>query len=390
MNNDLLHILFSIRGQLQYPKFDQGELSGKISITPEVLSMLGDLSEENIVEDSLNIDGKTLPLKKISPQLLPKISDVIIFTKNLPNARYYESFNDFITKNLASKPNVEFGIYRINYISTGSIKPEKYRNYETILSFISILESLSDYVDHDVDGSKELIFFHKKKLSFPINYNETDLRDIPYLPQLKEQLESAHDKDERVSIFKSELITSLIDVPVESRFQNLLATLNSLYDNYLKSHLLYLEKFSYHDLKTEVDRDKLDFTKKIYAVVNDIQSKLIAVPAAYLLVLSQFDFTGQSKWKNLLISIGSILFAVLLETLLSNQFGVLKFIKSEIEHFKNELSNKDTKINLSDFVNSFGDLNRTMRRQRIYLWIFRVITWLVPITSVFMFFKFKT
>jgi len=389
MNNELLHTLFSVRAQMQNPKFDMGELSGSITVTPELLPMLEVLSEENVVEDSIVIDGKTLSLKKAAAQTLPRTTDLIIFTKNLPNARYYEGLNDFVVKNLVSKPEVQFGIYRINYISDSDTKPEKFSNYETILSFISLLDSLSDYSNEEIDGSKELIFFHKKKLSFAISYNEKDLRDIPYLAQLKEQMEFAHDREERASIFKSELITSLIDIPTESRFQNLLATLDNLYDSYLKSHLLYLEKFSYHDLKSEVDKDKLDFTKKIYAVVNDIQSKLIAVPAAYLLVLSQFDFTGQGKWKNLLISIGSVLFAILLETLLRNQFSVLKFIKLEIEHFKNELSNKDTKLNLSDFLTSFGDLNLIIRKQHVYLWIFRVISWLVPITSVFMYFKFQ-
>ena len=47
-----------------------------------------------------------------------------------------------------------------------------------------------------------------------------------------------------------------------------------------------LKKFSYHDLKNEVDEDILDYTKKIYSTVNDIQTKLIAVPAAYLLIFN--------------------------------------------------------------------------------------------------------
>jgi hypothetical protein len=162
-----------------------------------------------------------------------------------------------------------------------------------------------------------------------------------------------------------------------------------VYDNYLNSHLLYLEKFSYHDLKSAVDKDKLDYTKRIYATVNDIQSKLIALPAAFLLIFSQFDFTGAAAGKNLLILIASVIFSALLEILLQNQFGVLEYIKTEINHFTNQLRNKDTTVDLTEILKSFGDLDDNMGKQKIYLWIFRGAVWLVPLITLVLFFIYR-
>lgn len=389
MNNSILHSLFAVRKELNNPKYDKGEITGKLLLTSELVPMLEELADNNVIDDLIVIDGKSTSVKKIISTSLPLNIDVTLFTKNLQNAKYYETFNEFIIKNGVSEPDFNFGIYKLDYIHNVSVKPDSYLQYEDVLKLIYLLENISDFTKEDIDGTKELVFFHKKKLSLIIGYTENTIRRINYLDQLDSQFFNAHDRDERIAIFKSELISSLYDISIGDRFSHLLNTLDALYDNYLKSHLLYLEKFSYHDLKSEVDDDKLDFTKKIYGVVNDIQSKLIAVPAAYLLVLSTFDFTGQGFSKNLLITIGSILFAILLETLLSNQFGILAFIKKEISHFTNDLSNKDTKLDLSDFVKSFGDLDPVMNRQKCYLWVFRVIIWLVPVTSLIMLFQFN-
>ena len=222
-----------------------------------------------------------------------------------------------------------------------------------------------------------------------VQYNQNDLRRITFLNQLHTQLHEAHDKEERKSIFTSELISLLLPFPLQERFSKLLSSIDVVYDNYQKSHLLYLEKFSYHDLKSKVDKDKLEYTKKIYATVNDIQSKMIAVPAAFLLVLAQFDITDTWSLKNIIITIGAFLFSILLEVLLRNQFGVLHYVEREILQFQSELSNSVTSIDLSEFTKSFANLQSIANKQRVYLWIFRIIVWSVPLTAIILFFYKK-
>ncbi|MES1249554.1 MAG: hypothetical protein ABUL46_02675, partial [Chitinophaga rupis] len=98
----------------------------------------------------------------------------------------------------------------------------------------------------------------------------------------------------------------------------------------------------------------------------------------------QFDFTGASIVKNVLLAIGAVLFAILLEILLTNQFGVLKYIESEVKQVQQKLTNKDTSLDLTEFVASFGNLDKLSTRQRVYLWIFRGIVWSIPISTVIM------
>lgn len=392
MNNSILHILFRVRKGLSLSKHDRTEITGQLVVSVEMLEDLRSLSQHNIVEDHLIRDGASVPLHKITLSETETFSTtIVLYTHNLPGgSRYFERLHDFLDLNQHQSPNYEYCIFKPQYFSTDSHHPKEISQYHDLVALIGLLTKLADYVNENIGEAKELIFFQKKKLTIPIVYSQNNLRKIPYLNELSDQLNTAHDKEERKSILKNEIVLNLYETAETERFAKLLSLFDYIYDNYLKSHLLYLEKFSYHDLKSEVDKDKLEYTKRIYGTVNEIQTKLIAVPAAFLLVLSQFDFAGQFVYKNILIVIGAVLFSVLLEILLSNQFGVLSYIKKEIDHFKHQLSNRDTQVDLREFINSFADLDTIRKKQYRYLWVFRVVIWLVPIVSFAMLLIFSS
>ncbi len=384
-NQTVLDTVINIRQQLLQPRYDKGELNGYIVLSPVLITQLKTLAAAGITENVIAVNKESVAIEKISPGVAGETKvPVTLYTRNISPAGYYETVQELIEDNPYSYPAGIFYVQEIRFISTGPNVPPVIDNYKDVLRFIEVLSMLSDYVISNIGEPKELVFFNKRKLSILMQYNQNALRPVPYLDQLLLQLQAAHDNEERKRIFVAELISFLLSFSTAERFVKLLTSLDAVYDNYLKSHLLYLEKFSYHDLKSKVDKDKLEYTKKIYATVNDIQSKLIAVPAAFLLVLAQFDFTNKTGFKNILITIGALLFSILLEVLLSNQFGVLKYIETEILQFNGELKNADTSIDLSAFINSFYDLKKIANRQRTYLWIFRIIVWLVPLFSLIM------
>ncbi|MBN8877464.1 MAG: hypothetical protein J0I32_07955 [Sphingobacteriales bacterium] len=388
MSKSILYTFVDIQKQLSQYKFDKGEITGNLLLNRSNLEEIKELSKSEIVENFLIINGTTISLEHAISFLGAEVS-ITAYLRNIPDGFFYDSEADFIAKNKYYQPKEVFYIKSIDYYSDADVNQNLLNKVNDVHRFIRLMEEIADVVLEEADNTRVLILFQKRKILMPIIYNQNHLRAIPFLEDLEKQLCSSHDKEERISIFKSEIVTFLLEIPEGERFGKLITMLDIIYDNYLKSHLLYLEKFSYHDLKSEIDADKLEFTKKIYSTVNDIQTKLIAVPAAFLLILSQFDFTGESDTKNLLIVIASILFSGLLEILLRNQFGVLKYIEVEIKDLRNELSNKDTKLDLSEFVTSFADLQPLMDKQRCYLWIFRSIVWLVSLVSIFMFFCFK-
>lgn len=370
-------------------RYDKGDLSGELNIDVATITALSVLAAEGIMDDTINIGGALVPVEKIHPSDDGSMSaEVLLHTKKLKGALYYESGNEFIQDNQLAVPDVPFLIHEWDYCSEDEATNPNMFRHQSLIDFIELLGEIADFKKEDF-GELELVFFQKKKLSVVIKYGVGNLGKMDHLRDLIEQLNKAHDRFERISIFKNELVLQLLEIDEQARFPSLLSRFDLVYNNYLNSHLLYLEKFSYHDLKSAVDKDKLDYTKRIYATVNDIQSKLIALPAAFLLIFAQFDFTGAAAGKNLLILIASVIFSALLEILLRNQFGVLKYIKTEINHFTNQLRNKDTTLDLTEILKSFGDLDDNMDRQKIYLWIFRAAVWLVPLITLILFFMYQ-
>lgn len=395
-NNDL-DLLIHIRQQLVQPRYDKGELSGLLLPTANTIAQLKALAKAELTDDFVLLNGEYIALDKLveipddnEVNPITTIVDtkipVTFYTHHLQHCRYYETINEFLQDNPYQYPTFLFYIQELHFLSVDENTPIAIAQYKDVLQLLNILIFISDYVIDNIGEPKEIVLFAKRKLNILVQYHQNDLRQIPYLNQLFTQLHEAHDKEERKSIFTAELVAFLFPFPPQERFSKLLSSLDVVYDNYLKSHLLYVEKFSYHELKSKIDKDKLDYTKKIYATVNDIQSKMIAVPAAFLLVLAQFDMTNPWSFKNIIITIGAFLFSILLEVLLRNQFGVLHYVEKEISQFEFELTTSTTSINLSEFTASFVQLQRIARKQRIYLWIFRVIVWLVPLTAIILFF----
>src|SRR4051794_20049988 len=396
--NGELELLIHIRQQLIQPRYDKGELSGYLIPAPAVIEQLKALAAAGLTENIISLNGESVALDKLEdmdnngrdgsgtdrsrpvPSSESKIP-IVLYTKNLQHCRYYETLNEFLEDNPYQYPTFLFYIQELHYLSVNEDVPPAIEEYKDVLQIIGLLTFISDYVIDNIGEPKEIVLFAKRKLNIIVQYNQNDLRRITFLSQLYIQLHEAHDKEERKSIFTSELISFLLPFPPNERFSKLLSSLDGVYDNYQKSHLLYLEKFSYHDLKSKVDKDKLEYTKKIYATVNDIQSKMIAVPAAFLLVLAQFDITDIWSLKNIIITVGAFLFSILLEVLLRNQFGVLHYVEGEILQFQSELSKSTTSIDLSEFTNSFTNLQSIANKQRVYLWIFRIIVWTVPLTA---------
>ncbi|OKS84558.1 hypothetical protein [Mucilaginibacter polytrichastri] len=381
MNNDTLHIIAEIRQKLNDMAYDSGELSGNIVLDETVIPQLILLSEAGVIEDMLPAEGTTIAVKLLQAGQTVALT---IYAKQLSRGIYYDSVAEFVKGNPGTLPAQAFYIADIAYFSDQGLSVPAMAQFADIARLISLLTELSDYIQTGLGKNRTLIFFQKKKLNVPLTFDSSQLREIPYLDKLESQLHEAHDKEERKTIFKTELVSSLQEVPAAEVFDRLLSDLDQIYEHYLQSHLLYLEKFSYQDLKAAVDKDQLEYTKKIYNTVNDIQSKLIAVPAAFLLIFAQFDFTGAQLFKNVLIFIGAVLFAILIDILLRNQFGVLSYIRTELESLKTNLKNKDTQVDLSAFITSFAGLEPIMAKQRNYLLFFRLITWLVPAVTFIM------
>ena len=113
-------------------------------------------------------------------------------------------------------------------------------------------------------------------------------------------------------LFINELMEFLSNVTEENRFVYLLQNFNEYYSKSIDSFQYYIRNFSYNKLKSELDNAILDYSKKIQSVINDAQSKLIAIPAAFVLAAANIEFDNILSIKNIAILISLYIFALLI------------------------------------------------------------------------------
>lgn len=347
------------------------EITGRFLLGNEDINILKNLSSDGCIENLVLVDGKHITIENLK---VGQTVEVKLYPYQLKDGAYYEDINELIKSSSQKYPTKHFYVFQSKFDSKSSSKPNEIFAYYLTTELISFLTSLSNY---QKDG--ELVFFQAKHLILDLKYNFEDIGDLKSVPKLIDHISNSVDKEERQIIFLNELISTLNKVPEKSnRFTYLLRNFDDIFTNYKHSHTLYLEKYSIEKIKSKFNAEVLEYSKKIQSVINDAQSKLIAIPAAFLLIITQFDISNKNLQLNITLFLGSLIFSVLLELLIRNQFTSLSFIKVDIERFKNSFNNELKNSTLS-FKKSFEKLDKAYKRQNLYLKIIRFLIWLIPL-----------
>jgi hypothetical protein len=374
MLNDFIHI----RQQLEEVTISGNEIVGFFVPNLDEIEKLKSLSEANCIENFVTVENKNKPVDKV---LITDRIKVRLYPNKLVNDKYFETFEDLINHSSQSYPQNRYFVNSLNYDSIEQIQPIQIQNFVAFTKLISFLKSISDY-----QKGNELVFFQAKQLILTTDYSVNDLLEIKGLDDLISHIQESADKEERRIIFTNELIASLSKInELKNRFKFLVTNFADLTSNYHKSHSLYLEKYSYQKFKSEIDKEIIEYSKKIQAVINDAQTKLVAIPAAFLLIIGQFDLTGEKIYFNLALVLSAFVFSVLLEVLLRNQFSALDFVKDDIDRFKNSVDDKKIEILGDDLTKVFTKINNLHSKQKCYLNIIRFLVWLTPLFAIGLF-----
>lgn len=373
----MLSEFIHIRKKISPEKISSGEIFGEIVLSTKDIEILESLINNECAEDFFLSGKEHIPLSKLTEGLTIKVR---IFPIRIKDGKYYESIEELINAHSEEYPKGRFYVYELDYDSKNPEKPHPIEYYEQVTTLISFLKSISDY-----QKKSELVFFQAKPLVINLKYEPVDLTNLTGINELIEHITVSADKEERKTIFTNEMISFLSEIPeLNERFKHLLRYFNDLDSSYRKSHSLYLEKYSYHKLRTDLDKDIIEYSKKIQSVINDAQGKLVAIPAAFLLIISKFDLTGNDLHLNVSLLIGAFVFSVLLEVLLRNQFSALQFIKHDIDRFKKSINENKSEVIRDELSEIFGRITKLYDKQIFYLNVIRFLIWTTPILAIFL------
>ena len=296
---------------------------------------------------------------------------------------YYEDVTTFILKNKYIIPN---GNYYIEEIKCYSSDCNEFLNrYSSVIELINSIKKIAKHNYLDVDTDISIIFSEDKALLLPFIYKAKDIQQISQNNIENFAKKFNQDDSKEKLIFINELIDFLSSENETNRFQFLLIHIAEFSDRADNAYQYYIRNFSYNKLKTELDNTALEYSKKIQSVINDSQTKLIAIPTAFVLVTASMNFDQILSSKNIGIIISLFVFAWLLELFIRNQKSALAFIKQNIDIYKQTFKQMNDTVE-----NAFKIVDVEWKKQNKRILIIKWIIWSVPIiiliiSTVFLF-----
>jgi len=332
--------------------------------TIDNLDFLSELSDNELITNSFVEDYNTN-------------EDIVLefLISRLRTQGFYLSKDSFLTWNQYNYPEKEVYIYEINDFLINNIFFNE--RFSIIVNLIDVLGQNSKNRYYTDEILNLLIVREDKSLLLYLKYlpEDLDLIDDSSLNNITNFIEILGENiaPDRKNIYINELIDYLLPIEEKDRFSYLIKNFDEFIHRASASYNYYLRNFSYNKLKIELDTKALDFVIKIQGVVNESQTKLIAIPAAIVFACTTLEYEKINSIKNYLILVGMIMFCIFIQIFINNQKSALKFIENNITIYKQSFSN-----NKQILENSFIEVDKEKDKQKYRLLTVQILLWLNP------------
>ncbi|MGL5256521.1 MAG: hypothetical protein ACRC76_05745 [Proteocatella sp.] len=303
--------------------------------------------------------------------------NVELSLSKLTKIGFYDTCENFICKNRYEKPESVFYIYELDILSNDNHFFIK--QYNSVLDLITSIQRIAKHTFSDVEIINSVISNEALSVIISFDFSYEDIKEVNdfKLSSITNIITTLEGNNlEKRNLFINEFI-DFIKKKSTNDFKVILNNLDELYQNCENSYLFYISNYSSNKLKFELDSKAIDFSQKICAVISEAQTKLIAIPTAFVLAAATMDFDTSKiiSVKNIAVIMSLWIFALLIQLFLNNQESILGFIELNIDEYKKTFNRSDNEL----INNSFKKVESSLKKQTKRLQIIKLILWLIPI-----------
>lgn len=350
---DPLDLTILLYKHLQDHKVIDGQITGRVDQAEDFAELCTALEQANLLINS-NAADRTVECHTGKGFFLSLADLLVAPARRLkPPGRFYLADSDTL------------------FVGDEAALPQPGRNYLAATRLHALLEQVSDY-QGGVGADKTLVFLHKEKIELTSGYTVADLHALTGLDAFGAEFIASHTHHEQKRTILKTVLLELFSGRVRLPFSELLARFDEFVDKVRASYQLYVAEFSFQKVKAEVEKEKLDAMVKLNKVFSDVQSQLLAVPVALVLVGGQMANKGVMTSKNLLIWLGALVFAVLMDLLIRNQRHTLRAVKNEIDQQRQQIETKYQSI-ASRFADIYREIEDRHTHQQRLIWVVDVL-----------------
>lgn len=377
MQSIIVNTYKSIRAASKVVSADATGLKVKIVLTEDNIKLLKTGANFNIVSTDILVEGNTVLIDNLtSSNLVAYISLIPKISIDLSEHFISETGSNFFIQ-FSKLFRIPENFY-IHQIFSNSEFDEKafIERLEFAIKVNEILNIIKDY-KKALNDCDEFFLYATNPLIIKTFYTDENLSFNSEASEILNLIKSDFKSEVYKSFLKIQIINLLINVSEKDRFQTLLLNFKTIHLNFKNSIELYFKEFDFQKNKNELQVKKIELAKKIHGVVNEIGGKVITIPAAYLLILKELKTDNPVSILNSVFLFASIMFALIIESSIVNQFIFLRTLKKDIEEFlKHSTSSPELE---SLFERYKTELEHCYNVQHKILWFVRIALWFLPI-----------
>lgn len=376
--------MLNLNGKISETNSDS--LFYELFLTNNNVNVIKQLHSSEVIEKIRDSSSQIISVDSLTEYLNQTIL-IELVKAELERIGFYFNFSDFISANRFEEPD-SFYILEFDYHSTSKAKNNQVEKYRAILEFLSKLISISKFTSDDfpktlyIIQDNSFLELNIKNKAYEYSFESTNIK------LLKKYIESIDSYMDKKTIFIKELIDFLSSVSKSKRISYLFTNFREFYERCDTSLEYYLSNFSFNKLKLEIDSSVLEYSKNVRSIINDSQSKLIAIPAAFVFAISQVNFSQPFTEKNIFIVLSSFLFSYIISIFIRNQQNSLEIVEDNLNNYKinsnhslhqnsedeNELNNLTSLIK-----SSFKKIEKELEAQNKRLKILQFCNWGISI-----------
>ena len=276
----------------------------------------------------------------------------------------FRDFDHFLqsTRSRLTEPQ-RYYIIADRFSRTDADVPSVYPAYLAVLRFVALLKECCSYLD---EIRHEFIFIRDGKFVIPVIYDTASFSQtsISEINKLCNMFQADMHKDQKLAILSEAVVDMAETQSLNHRFKYLISNVVDLTKEVENGYALFASSFSYTKVRSEIEGARVDFINRIHKTIADIQSQLLGIPVATVIVASQMKVAkqcGPEFWTNVSVLCGAWAFLVLLSIGVANQAMTLGSISAELARQRGKLVSDYAAIS-GTLIGPFNDIRRRIIR----------------------------
>ncbi|WP_414616939.1 hypothetical protein [Stenotrophomonas muris] len=311
-----------------------------VRATPRIKELLADIHEGNAVRVFAGDVERYEDFADLDDQADFRVSIAKIQGTAFHVAQDFASFLNYQEGRFLVEPPAAWYLIKSNYLSGEDAESEDVKGYLRLPHFLELLEEISDF--SSVKGvTKFYVFLADERFDLPIVCEPGSLKKVPSVEAMETLREDVFVKPRQPAkreLLKRSIVRHMRSMEERSRFPLLLRSFPSVVASYEAARDNFVSEFEFEKLNEKFERKREEYMLKIDSVCSDLLTKVLALPVAQAIVVSQYK--DGALLANLALVFGSAVVSLLGVAFISNQIHAIREIRKSAKRERDEVAER--------------------------------------------------